>query len=131
MTKSQRTQGLGLGQEQALGPDPDRRVEGIPAEVIEQLRELIMVVAKLVVDHPEAVEVNVVPAAYRLIAELHTDPRDVGQVVGRSAYLISSLRSFVAAFSGRVGVKMDLDFVTEHDNARDRDQRVGGVRRGR
>jgi predicted RNA-binding protein YlqC (UPF0109 family) len=116
-------------QTQLQGQAGERRVEGIPAEVVAQLKDLIMVVARLVVDHPDAVEVHVVPAAYRLIAELHTDPRDVGQVVGRNAYLITSLRSFVAAFSGRVGIKMDLDFVTEHDNARDRELRAGGARR--
>lgn len=70
------------------------------------------------VDHPDLVEVNVRPGAYRLAVELYTHQDDVGQVVGRNGYLSTSLRAFLAAFAGKHRIKIDLDYVTEEDNAR-------------
>jgi predicted RNA-binding protein YlqC (UPF0109 family) len=97
----------------------------VKQEAIDDLRSLVEFLAKKVVDHPDAVEVIVVPGSYRLLAELHTDPRDVGQVVGKNAYLASSFRSFVSALGGRHGVRMEYDYITEKDNAanRGRDER--------
>jgi predicted RNA-binding protein YlqC (UPF0109 family) len=102
-------------QESAEQQGEERR-QRIPQRVIDELRGLIEVVVRTIVNHPECVVVDMKPCAHRLIAELHTHPDDVGQVVGRNAYLISSLRSFVAAFQGKVGVHMDLDYITESEN---------------
>jgi hypothetical protein len=112
--------------QQAEQQAEDRRAR-IPQGVIEELRGLIEVVVKTIVNHPERVVVDVVPGASRLIAELHTHPDDVGQVVGRNAHLICSLRSFVAAFQGKAGVHMDLDYITESENKSRRS--AGGVAR--
>ncbi len=87
---------------------------------IDGLRELIEVSVTKIVDHPSNVKVDIVSGRYRLIAELHTHIKDVGQVVGKNAAIISSLRTFVAALGGKHGIPMNLDFVTEKDNARRR-----------
>ena len=87
---------------------------------IDGLRELIEVSVTKIVDHPEDVQVDIIPGRYRLIAELHTHVQDVGQVVGKNAAIIASLRTFVAALGGKHGIPMNLDFVTEKDNARKR-----------
>lgn len=108
----------------AVAVEPARAPK-IPLTVIEDLRGLVEVAVKVLVDHKDAVTCTVVPGAYRLIAELHTDPRDVGQVIGRNGHLMSSLRSFVAALSGRTGVRMDLDFVTEQQNNASRGRAAG------
>jgi predicted RNA-binding protein YlqC (UPF0109 family) len=106
----------------------EERRGGIAQDVIENLHALIEVVVKTIVNHPECVVVDVVPCSSRLIAELHTHPDDVGQVVGRNAYLISSLRSFIAAFQGKAGVHMDLDYITEGEN-KSRRNALGGTPR--
>lgn len=81
---------------------------------MQALKDLIGVV-KLFVDHPDDVQVNVIPAAYRLVAELHTNPEDVGQIVGKEGHLISSLRSMVVALAGKHRIQMNLDFITDKD----------------
>lgn len=88
-------------------------------EVIDGVKDIVSLVRHFV-DHPEAVEVNIRPGAYRVTAELYTDARDVGQVVGRNGHLTSSLRAFLAAVAGKHRIKINMDYVTEEDNARKR-----------
>lgn len=77
------------------------------------------------VDHPDLVEVNVIPHSRRITAELHTHPDDVGQVVGRQGHISSSLRSFLSAVAGKYRVNITLDYVTEMDNAEKRRKQAG------
>ena len=86
-------------------------------DIVAAVKEVVGIV-KHFVDHPEKIEVNIRPGPYRITAELYTHPDDVGQVVGRNGYLMSSLRAFLAALAGKHRIKVDLDYVTEEDNAR-------------
>jgi len=86
-------------------------------EIILAVQEVVGIVRHFV-DHPDDVEVNIRPGPYRITAELYTNPKDVGQVVGRNGYVASSLRAFLAAIAGKYRIKIDLDYVTEEDNAR-------------
>lgn len=86
-------------------------------EIIGVVREVVEIVRHFV-DHPDEVEVIVKPGPYRVTVELYTSADDVGQVVGRSGHLKASMRSFLAAISGKYRIKIDLDYVTEEDNAR-------------
>ncbi len=88
-------------------------------EVHEAIRAVMGIVQHLV-DHPAEVEINYRPGAYRVGIELYTNPKDVGQVVGRNGYLGTSLRAFLAAIAGKHKVKINLDYVTEEDNAREK-----------
>jgi|GEM_PF-2757491 len=98
----------------------------IDQSVIDAVKEIVMIVRHFV-DHPEDVEVNVRPGPYRITVELYTHARDVGQVVGRNGHVASSLRSFLTAVAGKHRIKVDLDYVTEEDNAR-RAQKSGPIR---
>ena len=86
-------------------------------ELIAAAKEIVFTVRHLV-NHPDEVEVNVRPGPYRLTVELYTHADDVGQVVGRNGYLSTSLRAILAAFAGKNRIQVELDFVTEEDNAR-------------
>ena len=90
----------------------------IAQEHIDDLRQLIEVAVNKIVDHPKEVRVDIVEARFRLVAELHTSEKDVGQVVGKNAAIISSLRTFVAALGGKHGIPMNIDYVTEKENRR-------------
>jgi predicted RNA-binding protein YlqC (UPF0109 family) len=88
-------------------------------------KEIVSIV-RHIVDHPLDVEVRVRGGEYRLGLELFTNPADVGQVVGRSGHLTTSLRSFLSALAGKHKIKIDFDYVTEEDNARgDHEMRPG------
>lgn len=89
----------------------------VTPELIAAVQEIVGIV-RHIVDHPDKVEVHVRPGTMRIVAELFTDPADVGQVVGRSGHLTSSLRSFLSALAGKHKIKLDFDYVTEEENAR-------------
>lgn len=78
----------------------------------------IVLITRHIVNHPDDVEVDVVPVGFRLVVALRTNPRDVGQVIGRHGHLSTSLRSFLSAVAGKYKIKIDLDYVTEDENAR-------------
>lgn len=86
-------------------------------QVTNELKQLIFDVVSRIVDHPDEVEVNVIPTTYKLIAELHTNPGDVGQVVGRGGEIAKALRSVVAAFGGRAKIRCEVEYVTEREKA--------------
>lgn len=88
-------------------------------DVQDAVRQVLDIV-KLIVDHPDDVEVNIRPGKYRMAVELYTNPKDVGQVVGRSGHICSSIRSLLSALAGKSKMKIDLDYVTEEDNKRAR-----------
>ncbi len=92
----------------------------ITREIIDSLKDVLIGMVSSIVDHPEKVEVNVVPASYRLLAELHTDGNDVGQVIGKSGHVVESIRSILAAYGGKHGIKIDLDYVTEQEKMNSR-----------
>lgn len=80
----------------------------------------IVGVVRYLVDHPEAVDVRVIVATHKVIAELRCAPGDVGQVIGRAGHLITSVRALLAALAGRAGVAIELTFVTEEEAFRAR-----------
>lgn len=81
----------------------------------EGLRDLVVTMVKSIVDSPDEVQVNVVPSQFRLIVELHTSPKDVGQVIGKSGHVVSAIRSILTAHGGREGLKVDMDYITERN----------------
>lgn len=89
----------------------------ISPEILDAAREIVGSVRHFV-DHPDDIIVEVREGPYRLTVELYTHPGDVGQVVGRNGYLTTSLRALLAAVAGKHKIKIDLDYVTEEDNAR-------------
>lgn len=89
----------------------------VTSDAMDAAKEIVSIV-RHIVDHPDAVEVRVRPGSYRLAVELFTHASDVGQVVGRSGHLTTSMRSFLSALAGKHKIKIDFDYVTEEDNAR-------------
>lgn len=96
----------------------------IKNETIQRLKELVEHVVREIVDHGDDVEVNIVPASYRLLVELHTNRNDVGQVIGQGGHVVVGIRSILAAFGGKNGCQVTMDYVTEQE-------KNGGLDRGR
>lgn len=86
-------------------------------DVISAVRYIVGFV-KYIVDNPNDVEINVRPGAYRIVVELYTNSKDVGQVIGRNGHVVASIRSLLSAIAGKNRIKIDFDFVTEDDNFR-------------
>jgi predicted RNA-binding protein YlqC (UPF0109 family) len=61
------------------------------------MRELVEVIAKSLVDHPEAVQVNEVEGEKSTILELKVDPDDMGKVIGKQGRIAKAIRTVVKA----------------------------------
>ncbi len=61
------------------------------------MRELVETIAKALVDHPEAVEVNEVEGERSTILELKVAPDDMGKVIGKQGRIAKAIRTVVKA----------------------------------
>jgi len=95
----------------------------IDSNVLSAIREVVMVV-RHIVNNPEDVVVDIECSGYSALVALRTNPDDVGQVIGRNAHLMNSIRSFLSAISGKNNIQIIMDYVTEEDN-----RRMGSINR--
>jgi len=102
----------------------------IDENVLNAIREVVMI-SRHLVNNPEEVLVDIECSGYSVLVALRTNPRDVGQVIGRNAHLMNSIRSFLAAIAGKNGINVLLDYVTEEDNKRQSKRSPGNSRRSR
>lgn len=61
------------------------------------MRELVETIAKALVDHPEAVQVNEVEGERSTILELKVAPEDMGKVIGKQGRIAKAIRTVVKA----------------------------------
>lgn len=86
------------------------------------MKDLVELLARALVDHPEAVDVRQSEDDQAIMLELRVAPDDVGQVIGRQGRTIKALRTLVHAASIKTNKRADLEVI---DEERDR-QRSGG-----
>ena len=69
------------------------------------MKELVLVLAKALVDHPESVQVMSREDEYATIIELHVAPEDMGKVIGKQGRIAKAVRTLVKAAAARAGAK--------------------------
>jgi uncharacterized protein len=62
---------------------------------VSQARDVIEVIARALVDVPEAVRVTETDHRGVAVIELYVDPGDLGRVIGRQGRTVSALRTLV------------------------------------
>lgn len=77
------------------------------------MKDLIVFLAKALVDKPEVVELTVTPAADHSLYELKVAPDDVGKVIGRDGRTINALRTVVTHAAQKKGEKVRLELVDD------------------
>jgi predicted RNA-binding protein YlqC (UPF0109 family) len=80
-----------------------------PDETDEKLRDLVVHLAKGLVDHPDAVDVEIVAAGDGGMLELQVHGDDIGHVIGKQGRTARSLRLTLDAAAGRVDRRMSLE----------------------
>jgi uncharacterized protein len=73
------------------------------------LRSVVEVVARALVDHPDAVRVTESQRRGMTIVELTTAPGDMGKIIGRQGRTAAALRMLVALTAEKHGVRAQLD----------------------
>ena len=73
------------------------------------LRDVVEVVARALVDHPESVRVSEHERRGMTVLELKTAPGDMGKIIGRQGRTAAALRTLVAVTAERHGKRAQLD----------------------
>ena len=74
-----------------------------------RLRAVVDVVARALVDRPEAVRVTESLRRGTAVLELTTAPGDMGKIIGRQGRTAAALRTLVAVTAERHGLRAQLD----------------------
>ena len=74
------------------------------------MKELLLYVAKNLVDPPDAVTVTEVPGDVTVL-ELRVAPEDMGKVIGRQGRIAKEIRTIVKSVAQRAGQKVSVEIV--------------------
>ena len=75
------------------------------------MKELVEVIAKSLVDHPEDVRVEEKQQDRQVSLELHVDEDDMGKVIGRQGRIAKAMRTVVKAAATRENKKVSVDII--------------------
>ena len=75
------------------------------------MKDLLLYIARNLVDEPNAVSVTEVQGEQGLTLELRVAPDDMGKVIGRQGRIAKEIRTVVRSYAQRAGVKVSVDIV--------------------
>ena len=75
------------------------------------MKELLLYMAKSLVDDPESVSVTETSDEEGKVLELHVAPIDMGKVIGRQGRIAKEIRTIVKTVAQRTGEKVTVDIV--------------------
>lgn len=75
------------------------------------MKELVEVIAKALVDHPEEVSVNEKNEGCTIVLELHVAEGDMGKVIGKQGRIAKAIRSVVKAAAAKEDKKVVVDIM--------------------
>ena len=75
------------------------------------MKELLIFIAKSLVEHPEAVEVTETEREDSVLLELHVHEDDMGKVIGKQGKIAKAIRSVMKAEAGKRNTKVIVDII--------------------
>ena len=75
------------------------------------MKDLVLYMARALVDHPEKVEVNAVEGENSVILELKVAQDDVGKVIGKGGQTAKAMRKVLSAAATKLKKKSMLQIV--------------------
>ena len=75
------------------------------------MKELLLYMAKNLVDNPDEVTVNVISDEEGTVLELHVAEGDIGKVIGRQGRIAKEIRPIVKTVAQRTGEKVTVEIV--------------------
>ena len=75
------------------------------------MKELVEVIAKALVEHPDEVVVTENESGRNITVELHVAPTDMGKVIGKQGRIAKAIRSVVKAASSKDNKKVDVEIL--------------------
>ena len=75
------------------------------------MKDLLLYIARSLVEHPDQVTVTEVENGDELTLELRVAPEDMGKVIGKQGRIAKAIRSVVKAASSKDHIKVDVEIV--------------------
>lgn len=75
------------------------------------MKDLVEVIAKALVDHPDEVVVTEKESGKNITVELHVAASDMGKVIGKQGRIAKAIRSVVKAASSKDNKKVDVEII--------------------
>ena len=75
------------------------------------MKELLLYMAKNLVDNPDAVSVKEVSDEEGKVLELRVAPEDMGKVIGRQGRIAKEIRTIIKSVAQRDGQKVSVEIV--------------------
>ncbi|OXM84643.1 KH domain-containing protein [Paenibacillus rigui] len=76
------------------------------------MKDLITVIAKALVDHPDEVQVKAVEDERSITFELSVHPDDVGKVIGKQGRIAKALRTVVTSAAVKESKRVSVEIVS-------------------
>ena len=77
----------------------------------QRMKDLLLYIAKNLVEHPDEVTVTEKQGTDELTLELHVAPDDMGKVIGRQGRIAKEIRTVIRSYAQRTGEKVSVDIV--------------------
>lgn len=75
------------------------------------MKELIIYIAKSLVDEPEKVEVEEISGERTVVYELKVGKKDIGKIIGKAGKTAKAIRTIVTAASMKAGKRAVLEIL--------------------
>ena len=75
------------------------------------VKDLLLYIARNLVENPDAVTVTEVEGSQELTLELRVAPDDMGKVIGRQGRIAKEIRTLVRSYAQRTGQKVSVDII--------------------
>lgn len=75
--------------------------------------QLVRVIARALVDHPEDVQVQVREDSRGLVCELSVNPADLGKVIGKQGRIAKALRTVVSSAAVKERKRVIVDIISD------------------
>jgi predicted RNA-binding protein YlqC (UPF0109 family) len=75
------------------------------------LGELVKIIAKSLVDNPDAVQVNEITGEQSIILELRVAPEDMGKVIGKQGRIAKAIRTVVKAAATKENKRVVVEII--------------------
>ncbi|MCD8341587.1 MAG: KH domain-containing protein [Clostridiales bacterium] len=75
------------------------------------MKELLIYIAKNLVDNPDQVSVNEVDCDGEVVLELRVAPEDMGKVIGRQGRIAKEIRTVVRSLAQRNNTRVSVEIM--------------------
>ncbi|MGC4065990.1 MAG: KH domain-containing protein [Polyangiaceae bacterium] len=75
------------------------------------MKELVITIARALVDEPDSIEVREIEDGAHSLVELRVAKSDIGKVIGKDGKTAQSIRTLLAAASQKAGRRVHLDII--------------------